>query len=101
VVIFSGKNPLPLIASANDMIQRPLILSLQRSRVRSSLISVFQLSLTLSPRSVSRLTTPSAARVLIKSENSRLFIFVLFPELPQDYPIFGKAEVFGIIVTLP
>jgi len=38
---------------------------------------------------------------LIKSENSRLFIFVLFPELPQDYPIFGKAEVSGIIVTLP
>ena len=27
MVIFSGKNPLPLIASANDIIQRPLILS--------------------------------------------------------------------------
>jgi hypothetical protein len=27
--------------------------------------------------------------------------FVLFPELPRDYPIFGKAEVSGIIVALP
>jgi hypothetical protein len=30
-----------------------------------------------------------------------LFISVLFPELPQDYPICGKAEVSGIIVMLP
>jgi hypothetical protein len=30
-----------------------------------------------------------------------LFNFVLFPELLRDYPIFGKAEVSGIIVALP
>jgi len=56
VVIFSGKNPLPLIASANDMIQRP---SYSGCNGRESDLTDFslQLSLTLSPRAVSRLTT--------------------------------------------
>jgi hypothetical protein len=41
------------------------------------------------------LTTRGRPRVVC------LFNFVLFPELLRDYPIFGKAEVSGIIVTLP
>jgi hypothetical protein len=57
VVIFAGKNPLPLVASANDMIQRPLILSFNGHESDLTDFSL-SLSLTLSPRSVSRLTNP-------------------------------------------
>jgi len=73
----------------------------QRPRVRSHWFQSFSFPWRFLRAPFPGWQPPSAARGLIKSENSRLFIFVLFPELPRDYPIFGKAEFFGIIVTLP